>query len=156
MTTMNIRVAQITDIPAMHHIRMAVKENVLTNPLAVQEADYVPYLTKEGAAWVYEESDQIMGFAILDIEAGEVWALFVDPDFEGKGIGSQLHDMMIGAYFAAGQTELILGTEPGTRAEAFYRHKGWDQMGQKSNGEIIFKMQRKALHLSSQTPSYES
>jgi hypothetical protein len=63
---------------------------------------------------------------------------------------------MVGAYFAAGQTELILGTEPGTRAEAFYRHKGWDPMGQKSNGEIIFKMQRKALHLSSQTPSYES
>ena len=153
---MNIRVAQITDIPAMHHIRMAVKENVLTNPLAVQEADYIPYLTKEGAAWVYEESDQIMGFAILDIEAGEVWALFVDPDFEGNGIGSQLHDTMVDAYYASGRTELILGTEPGTRAEAFYRQKGWDQTGQKSNGEIILKMQRKGLHLSSQTPSYES
>ena len=153
---MFIREAVITDIPAMHRIRMAVKENVLTNPLAVQEADYIPYLTKEGAAWVCEDSDQIMGFAIVDVKAGEVWALFVDPDFEGNGIGSQLHDTMVGAYFAAGQTELILGTEPGTRAEAFYRHKGWDQMGQKSNGEIIFKMQRKALHLSSQTPSYES
>lgn len=153
---MFIRKAVITDIPAMHRIRRTVKENVLTNPLAVQEADYIPFLTKDAAAWVYEESDQIMGFAILDIEAGEVWALFVDPDFEGNGIGSQLHDRMVGAYFASGQTELILGTEPGTRAEAFYRQKGWDQTGQKSNGEIIFKMQRKGLHLSSQTPSYES
>lgn len=146
---MFIREAVVTDIPAMHRIRMAVEENVLTNPLAVQESDYIPYLMKEGAAWVCEDSDQIMGFAIVDVDAGEVWALFVDPDFEGKGIGSGLHDTMVVAYFAAGQTELILGTEPGTRAEAFYRHKGWDQTGQKSNGEIIFKMQRKDLHLSS-------
>ncbi len=153
---MFIRKAVITDIPAMHRIRSTVKENVLTNPLAVQEADYIPFLTKDAAAWVYEESDQIMGFAILDIEAGEVWALFVDPDFEGNGIGSQLHDTMVNAYFSKGQTELILGTEPGTRAEAFYRHKGWGQIGNKSNGEIIFKMHRKDLHLSSQTPSYES
>jgi GNAT superfamily N-acetyltransferase len=92
---MFIREAVITDIPAMHRIRMAVKENVLTNPLAVQEADYIPYLTKEGAAWVYEDSEQIKGFAILDLEAGEVWAIFVDPDFEGKGIGSGLHLSLI-------------------------------------------------------------
>jgi GNAT superfamily N-acetyltransferase len=146
---MFIREAVITDIPAMHRIRMAVKENVLSNPHAVQEADYIPYLSETGAAWVCENSDQILGFAILDIEAGEVWALFVDPDFEGKGIGSGLHDTMLSAYFQQGYAELILGTEPGTRAEAFYRHKGWDQTGQKSNGEIIFKMRRKDLHLSS-------
>ena len=146
---MFIREAVVTDIPAMHRIRMAVKENVLTNPLAVQESDYIPYLMKEGAAWVCEDSDQIMGFAIVDVKAGEVWALFVHPDFEGKGIGSRLHDTMVNTYFSQGQTELILGTEPGTRAEAFYRHKGWSEAGYKSNGEIIFKMQRKDLHLSS-------
>lgn len=153
---MFIREAVITDIPAMHRIRMAVKENVLTNPLAIQESDYKPFLMKEGAAWVCEDSDQIMGFAIVDVDAGEVWALFVDPDFEGKGIGSRLHDTLVDTYFSAGKAELILGTEPKTRAEIFYRHKGWEQTGNKSNGEIIFKMRRKDLHLSSQTPSYES
>jgi hypothetical protein len=50
---MFIREAVISDIPAMHRIRMAVKENILTNPLAVQEADYIPFLTKDAAAWVY-------------------------------------------------------------------------------------------------------
>lgn len=34
---MFIREAVIKDIPTMHRIRMAVRENVLTNPLAVQE-----------------------------------------------------------------------------------------------------------------------
>ena len=152
---MFIREAAIKDIPAMHRIRVAVKENVLSNPVAVQEHDYILYV-KNHAAWVCEDSEHIKGFAIVDSELGEVWALFVDPDFEGNGIGSQLHDTMVDAYFATGQTELILGTEPRTRAEAFYRHKGWRQIGNKSNGEIIFKMHRKDLHLSSQTPNHES
>ncbi len=153
---MSIREALLADIPEMHRIRMAVKENVLTNPLAVQEADYVPFLSLPNKGWVCEIADQIVGFSMVDVTGKEVWALFVDPDFEGNGIGSQLHDTMVNAYFSKGQTELILGTEPGTRAEAFYRHKGWGQIGNKSNGEIIFKMHRKDLHLSSQTPSYES
>lgn len=153
---MSIRVAQIADIPSMHRIRMAVKENALNNPLAVLASDYIPYLTEGGAAWVYEEKERIKGFAIVDVGAGEVWALFVDPDFEGKGIGSRLHDVMINAYFSQGYSTLILGTEQGTRAEAFYRYKGWRPTGNKSNGEIIFKMRRKDLHLSSQTQSYES
>jgi GNAT superfamily N-acetyltransferase len=144
---MYIREAKIADIPAMHRIRMAVKENVLTNPLAVQEADYVPYLSHPNKGWVCEIADQIVGFSIVDTEEREVWALFVNPLFEGRGIGARLHDEMVTWYFSQDKTELILGTEQGTRAEGFYLHKGWDAIGQKFNGEIIFKMQRKGLHL---------
>lgn len=144
---MKIREAQINDISAMHCIRMAVKENVLTNPLAVQEADYVPFLSPPNKGWVCEVADQIVGFSIVDTAEKEVWALFVNPLFEGRGIGARLHDVMVTWYFSQDKTELILGTEPGTRAEGFYLHKGWVAIGQKSNGEIIFKMQRKGLHL---------
>lgn len=146
---MKIREAQIEDISAMHRIRLAVKENVLTNPLAVQEAYYVPYLSHPNKGWVCEIADQIVGFSIVDTEEREVWALFVNPFFEGRGIGARLHDELVTWYFSQGKTEVILGTEPGTRAEGFYLHKGWVAIGQKSNGEIIFKMQRKDLHLSS-------
>ncbi len=144
---MKIREAQIEDISAMHRIRMAVKENVLTNPLAVQESDYELYLSPPNKGWVCEVADQIVGFSIVDTEEREVWALFVNPLFEGRGIGARLHDVMVTWYFSQDKTELILGTEPGTRAEGFYLHKGWVAIGQKSNGEIIFKMQRKDLHL---------
>jgi GNAT superfamily N-acetyltransferase len=144
---MYIREAKIADIPAMHRIRKAVKENVLTNPLAVQETDYVPYLSLPNKGWVCEIENQIVGFSIVDVTGNEVWALFVNPLFEGRGIGARLHDEMVTWYFSQDKTELILGTERGTRAEGFYLHKGWDAIGQKSNGEIIFKMQRKGLHL---------
>lgn len=146
---MSIREAHFTDIPAMHRIRMAVKENVLTNPLAVQEADYVPFLSLPNKGWVCEIANQIVGFSMVDVSGKEVWALFVDPSFEGQGVGGGLLDIMVNWYFAQGAEELILGTEVGTRAENFYRHKGWKASGQKSNGEIIFKMQRKDLNLSS-------
>lgn len=144
---MFIREALLGDIPEMHRIRMAVKENVLTNPLAVQEADYLPYLSLPNKGWVCEIADQIVGFSIVDTTEKEVWALFVNPLFEGRGIGARLHDVMVTWYFSQDKTELILGTEPGTRAEGFYLHNGWVAIGQKSNGEIIFKMQRKGLHL---------
>ncbi|MDT8886134.1 GNAT family N-acetyltransferase [Aquirufa regiilacus] len=146
---MSIREALLVDIPEMHRIRMAVKENVLTNPLAVQEADYVPFLSLPNKGWVCEIFDQIVGFSMVDVTGNEVWALFVDPSFEAQGVGGGLHDILVKWYFALGEEELILGTEVGTRAENFYRHKGWKASGQKSNGEIIFKMHRKDLHLSS-------
>jgi GNAT superfamily N-acetyltransferase len=81
------------------------------------------------------------------LEKAEIWALFVDPNNEGLGIGGKLHDAMVTWYFGQGKTELILGTEPGTRAEGFYLHRGWVAAGHKSNGEIIFKMSRKDLLL---------
>lgn len=45
---MNYRVATINDIKEMHVIRLAVKENVLSNPLAVTENDYVEFLNTKG------------------------------------------------------------------------------------------------------------
>jgi GNAT superfamily N-acetyltransferase len=149
LTRMKIRVAEITDIPAMHRIRLAVRENVLTNPLAVQEADYVPYLTQKGKGWVCERAGELLGFAIVDLENKNVWALFVDPASEGQGLGSALHDGMLVWYFSQTDVPLHLGTAAGTKAELFYQKRAWEKVGIESNGDITFIMPRKPLHLSS-------
>ncbi|MEY4988080.1 MAG: hypothetical protein RL567_1859 [Bacteroidota bacterium] len=145
---MSIREADIADIPAMHRIRLTVKENVLRNPLAVQGADYEPYLSLPNSGWVCESANQIVGFSIVNVAGNELWALFIDPAFEGKGIGGGLHDILVNGFFTQSSVELMFGTEAGTRAEKFYTQKGWAASGQKTNGEIIFKMQRKDLFLS--------
>jgi hypothetical protein len=49
---------------------------------------------------------------------------------------------MLQWYFDRTEDPLILSTGPGTRAELFYRMKGWKQVGRKANGEIIFEMQK--------------
>lgn len=144
---MFIREAEIADIPTMHRIRLAVKENVLRNPLSVQEADYIPYLTEKGQGWVAEIEHEIVGFAIVDLQGHDVWALFVDPEKEAQGIGGALHDLMLEWYFAETDTPLHLGTEGGTRAEEFYRKRGWEEIGREPNGDLAFLMPQKPLHL---------
>ena len=51
---MPVRVAELVDIEAMHRIRLAVRENVLSDPTKVQPKDYVDYLQQRGRGWVFE------------------------------------------------------------------------------------------------------
>ncbi len=137
---MIIREAQISDIPQLMIIRLAVKENVLSNPALVPAADYETYLTKRGKGWLYETNGNAVGFSVVDLMGNNVWALFVNPDNEGKGIGKQLHDEMLRWYFNQTKETIWLGTEPGTRAAMFYRNAGWADKGMRKNGEIRFEM----------------
>ncbi|GAA4370533.1 hypothetical protein GCM10023185_45090 [Hymenobacter saemangeumensis] len=138
---MFIREARVQDIDAMSAVRLAVKENVLSNPALVTYDDYVDYLFRRGQGWVAEVEERIAGFAIVDLQEHNVWALFVHPDFEGQGLGRALHDTMLSWYFNQTRKTLWLGTAPGTRAEAFYRKAGWRDLGLRGNGEVKFEMQ---------------
>lgn len=134
-----IRLATIEDIPQIQVVRNAVKENRLSDPALVTDADCVHYLTVRGKGFVAQVGSKIVGFAIADLEDHNVWALFVDPDFEGSGIGRVLHDTMLEWYFAQTQHTIWLGTAPGTRAEKFYRRAGWVHAGVHGK-EIKFEM----------------
>ena len=94
-----IRQATLDDIPAMHVIRLAVRENRLTST-ALTQAHYVPEITVSGAGWVAvahqasltqpdNKKEEILGFAIANRETGNIWALFVSPDAEAKGVGKR-------------------------------------------------------------------
>jgi GNAT superfamily N-acetyltransferase len=140
---MIFRDAKLEDIPQMQVVRNSVKENALSNPSLVTYEDYENYLFKRGRGWACEIDDRIVGFAIVDMVDKNVWALFVDPGFEGKGIGKKLHDLMLDWYFNETDTTLWLGTAPDTRAEKFYRAKGWNEVGVHGKGEIKFEMTEK-------------
>jgi GNAT superfamily N-acetyltransferase len=71
-----------------------------------------------------------------------VYALFVEPGHEGRGVGRRLHDTMMEWFFAAGVDDVWLSTDPNTRAERFYRKAGWMPTGSRPNGEIRFEMSR--------------
>lgn len=137
---MTIREANITDIKALHEIRMAVKENVLNNPALVTPHDYQRYLTTEGKGWLIEAGDRVAGFAIVDMPNRNVWALFVHPHFEGLGVGKALMEALLEWYFTQTNKPLWLSTGPGTRAEEFYRRTGWIETGITKGGETRFEM----------------
>jgi GNAT superfamily N-acetyltransferase len=136
---MNFREAEIKDIKQIQVVRNAVKENVLSDPALVTDKECEEYMTIRGKAWVCEVHGTIVGFAYLDLKENNVWALFVTPEYAGKGIGKTLHRIMLNWYFGITDKTVWLGTAPNTRAETFYRKQGWKESGKHGN-EIKFEM----------------
>src|SRR6201995_398983 len=138
---MAFREASLQDIPQIQIVRHAVKENVLSDPGLVTDQDCAHYLVNRGKGWVCELDRKIIGFAIADLIDDNIWALFVDPNFEGRGIGRKLHEIMLDWYFSLGKMKVWLGTSPNTRAASFYKKAGWMETGIHFRSEIKFEMQ---------------
>jgi len=134
------RQAEISDIAKIQIVRHSVKENTLSNPLLVTDADCEEFLTQRGRGWVCEIDGNIVGFSIVDLKENNIWALFVMPEFEEKGIGKALHRLMMDWYFNQTKKMVWLGTAPNTRAEKFYEKQGWKNVGMVNKGEVKFEM----------------
>jgi len=137
---MIFREAQVQDIKQLQAVRHLVKENVLSNPALVTDKDCEEFITIRGKGWVCEMDNRIVGFAIADLKEHNIWALFIQPEYEGKGIGKELHNRMMNWYFDQTTTTVWLGTAPGTRAEKFYAKMGWRAVGIVNKGEVKFEM----------------
>ncbi|TDQ50609.1 GNAT family N-acetyltransferase [Permianibacter aggregans] len=137
---LSYRVATVADIPAMHRVRMAVKENVLSNPAKVTPEMYVPYLQEFGKGWVCEDQGQILGLSIVDYRNGSVWALFVDPTAEQRGIGKRLMQVLVDDARRRGFVELKLSTAIDTRADRFYLRQGWLPGEVDADGERHYRL----------------
>jgi GNAT superfamily N-acetyltransferase len=80
------------------------------------------------------------GFAIADLQGRNIWALFVQPGYEGMGVGKSLQKLMLDWYFSQIREAVWLGTAPGSSAESFYRRSGWTERGRRPNGETWFEI----------------
>ena len=119
---------------------MAVVENRLSDPRSIGPEHYRSMLSDHGRGWVFEQDGRIVAFAVGDHSRRNIWALFVAPGFEGRGIGRALHEPMVQWLFERSAEPLWLSTEPGTRAERFYAAAGWRRAGTERNGEVRFEL----------------
>ncbi|MBN1237265.1 MAG: GNAT family N-acetyltransferase [Gammaproteobacteria bacterium] len=136
-----LRQARRDDIAGMHRVRLSVAENRLI-ALVITESDYVAAIEQTGRGWVVEDQGEIAAFAIGNAATGNIWALFVDPAHERRGHGRRLHDTMVDWLWSQGLDRLWLTTDPGTRAESFYRAAGWLEAGRAGDGSIRFELAR--------------
>jgi GNAT superfamily N-acetyltransferase len=137
---MTIREALPSDIPQIQIVRNSVKENMLSDPSLVPDSDVEDYMFRRGKGWVAEEEGAIVGFAIADLQDHNIWALFLLPNAEGKGIGKQLHKSMMDWYFSQTNETVWLSTGFNTRADRFYRMQGWREAGLYGTKETKFEM----------------
>lgn len=132
-----IRKAVQADIPRLQEIRDTVRENKLRDPSRVTIDHYHWFIDNPGI-FVWEENGRIAGFSEADPRDGSICALFMDEAHEGRGIAQALFERACEVLRVAGYSRMWLTTDPGTRAERFYRRAGWDVTGVR-NGELVFE-----------------
>ena len=116
---------------------MPVHENELARPDVISTADYIDYLTRRGKGWVVEALGCIVGLAVADLVGHNIWALFVRPDYEGRGVGRALHATVPDWYFGQTRKTAWLGTAPWPAP----KRSAAARTGTKSaNGEVGFEM----------------
>lgn len=142
MIDATLRLARREDVPAIQRVRHAVRENRLVSRV-IGDDEVADHLERLGRGWVVTVRGELVAFAIGRTD-GNVWALFVDPAHDARGLGRRLHDEMVAWMFAQGLASIWLTTEPGTRAERFYRRAGWRDCGVVASGERRFEMARPA------------
>jgi GNAT superfamily N-acetyltransferase len=136
-----MRQALASDIVGIQRVRASVQENRLTST-TVSDEDVRIAIEETGRGWVVEEDGEVVAFAIGNAFTGNIWALFVRPESEGRGYGRRLHDTMIDWLWSSGADRLWLTTEPGTRAQRFYEAAGWRQVGTTPHGELRYELLR--------------
>ena len=136
----SIREASASDIAEIRRVRASVRENTLPDYSVITPEMIRDHLERLGRGWVYENEGRVVGFTIVNRADATVWALFVEPDFEGRGIGRALHDTMLAWLQAQGVRAVTLGTDPGTRAARFYETAGWKFRELDEDGEAIYEL----------------
>lgn len=131
------REAVCADILQMSRIRLAVTENVLRDPTRITPQMYADFLEKDGRGWVALVGGDIVAFSYANRIDGSIWALFVDPRFEGQGLGKQLLSLATAWLFSLGFNRVTLSTGTHTKAAQFYTRRGW-RHASSSAGDSVF------------------
>jgi GNAT superfamily N-acetyltransferase len=139
MTEPRLRPATAADLPRIHQVRHGTAENRLTNPALVSDTEVAWYMD-QAIFLVSEDETGVQGFVCANHQTGYVWALFVIEGAQGCGHGTALLDAAIARLRQAGYRQAFLSTGRGTKAEEFYRSRGWQPIGVNLHGEVVFQL----------------
>ncbi|MHC5655365.1 GNAT family N-acetyltransferase [Stappia sp. ICDLI1TA098] len=141
----HVRPATAFDVAGIFHVRTSVTENVLTaaelTDMGITEASITEMINASTCAWVAVENGQIVGFSMIDPDEGSLFAAFVLPSHEGRGIGKALVRFAEEALFQS-HANIWLETGRTTRAAGFYRRLGWGDEQDLGAGDIRLVKQR--------------
>lgn len=143
---MKLRSATVGDVESLFDIRCSVTENHQSpEELATLGVTYasIKEMIESGdyVSTIAESDERPAGFTMAQISEGYVFACFVRPEFEGRGIGRALMDAAEEGLRRADvkQAWLSTGPEQDLRAAGFYRHLGWVDCGYLADGQIRFR-----------------
>ena len=137
---MQIRIAVPADVPCMFDVRTSVAENHMSVEalarVGITPDSVTAMLSGDGRAWVAEEDGKIVAFSMADASDATVFAMFVHPGHEGKGLGRALMTEAEQWLFSQDCDEIWLLTAG--LATGFYQHLGWRNEGIQEDGQIRY------------------
>lgn len=123
-------------LPFFYEIRFSVNENIVL-------PHHIKYLLREqaiedieqGGGWICKVDNDYPGFC-FGVFADEpiIGGLFVKPEYQSQGIGSQLITYVTTWMFDNGAEQIKLTTDTGSKATFFYKYHGWKYIGLDETG----------------------
>jgi GNAT superfamily N-acetyltransferase len=142
------REATAADVPGISHVRTSVVENALTaaqlEERGITNASVAASFLADSKGWVALQGEEIVAFSLADRTTQSIFALFVLPAYEDRGIGSVLLDLALRWLWDNGAERVWLTTGPGTKAVRFYEKRGWKRAGQGPRGDLRYECGRPA------------
>ena len=133
------------DVGALFAVRTTTRENRLSREelaaRGITEDAVRARLAGTFRGWLCEDGGRIVGFAMGDGGSGELEVIAVLPEYEGRGIGTRLLDLVETWLRSLGRQVLWLFTDPDPtlRAYRFYRSRGWADAGNEGGNRVMRK-----------------
>lgn len=147
MTHATLRLASPDDIELLFDIRTSVAQNHLSreqlNEMGITATALAEAIAQAPCAWLAEWQGEAVGFAMVDLEEGEVFALFIRPGHEGKGLGRLLLQQAEQALFQQHEViHLTTDGDPAIRANGFYQRLGWAVVAAVDERDVRYEKRR--------------
>lgn len=115
------------DIGAFYDVRFSVTENrIHPHQVHLLNRSLLIEKIRQGGGWICECNDEVAGVCLPVItDTPFISALFVKPIFHGMGVGRELLERAVKWLRDNGVDRVTLVTDPGSRADGFYQHLGW-------------------------------
>ena len=141
MADISIRLARADETDILTDIAMLSKQSVGYDDAfmaaCADELRVTPALLAKNDHWV-AEADTPCGFISLAVdeggEKGVLDSLFIHPDWQKKGVGRRLWDILLVEARARNLRELRLDSDP--KAEHFYSSLGFTTISRAPSGSI--------------------
>ncbi|VBA57508.1 Mycothiol acetyltransferase [Mycobacterium attenuatum] len=140
-----VRTAEATDIDAVFEIRTSVTDNHLSyqqlTELGITKETVRDALEASPCVWIAEVEGTAAGFAMADAQAGSIFACFIHPQYQRRGLGPLLMGRAE-AFLFQWHATIWLTTDAASRAPSFYRKLGWTAVRDLPDGSIRFEKHR--------------
>lgn len=147
MMSVSLRMATVDDVESLFEIRTSVVQNHLSreqmDALGITAQVLRSAINEGPCIWLAEVDQWPVAFSMIDRAEGEVFAMFVRPAFENRGLGRLLMAAAEAELFKAHE-RIVLVTDgrQEIRANGFYQRLGWSVVERVDAQDVRYEKRR--------------